>query len=269
VTKVTLIYKKADDHMKVIMPALTVGLCGGLGNQMFKMAALLHVAKRTRRTPYIQTIENPSPHSKESYFDTIFQSFDHLYSTVRPSVRIPEPSMSYANWSKLLEYHVNPEMDGYFQDYRYVDEDFIQKLRFPVSIVKKYPGVYDAVFLHIRGGDYVGNSFHDLGLDNYYRRAIAHFPDAHFYVVTNDLGYALSRPFLEGIKFTIIMEPELDTLFLMSQCAGGICANSSFSWWGAFLNPHRKIVMPDRWYGDSSLATEGYYFPGVIKCPVS
>ena len=255
--------------MKVIMPALTVGLVGGLGNQLFKMAALMHVAKRTRRIPYIQTIENPSPHSKESYFDTIFQSFSHLYSTVRPTTRIPEPTMSYTNWSNLLRFHVNPEMDGYFQDYRYVDEDFVQKLQFPMDIVKKYPGVYDAVFLHIRGGDYVGSWLHDIGLDEYYKRAIAHFPGAHFYVVTNDLGYALSRPFLEGIKFTVIMEPELDTLFLMSQCAGGICANSSFSWWGAFLNPNRKIVMPDRWYADRGISTDGYYFPGVIKCPVS
>ena len=255
--------------MKVIMPSLTIELVGGLGNQLFKMAALIHIAKRTGRTPHIKNIENPSPHSKESYFDTIFASFANLYSVLHPTIRLVEPTMSYTNWSNIVRFHMNAEIDGYFQDYRYVDEDFVQRLRFPTGIVTKYPGVYDAVFLHIRGGDYVNHWLHDLGLDEYYKRAIAHFPGAHFYVVTNDLGYALSRPFLEGIKFTVIMEPELDTLFLMSQCAGGICANSSFSWWGAFLNHTRKIVMPDRWYTDPNIPTEGYYFPGVIKCQVS
>ena len=86
--------------------------------------------------------------------------------------------------------------------------------------------------------------------------------------MTNDLKYALTKSFIQDIQYTVIDEPELETLYLMSQCAGGICANSSFSWWGAFLNPHRKIVMPDKWYPHSTLNTEGYYFPGVIKCPV-
>jgi len=53
---------------------------------------------------------------------------------------------------------------------------------------------------------------------------------------------------------------------MMSKCSkGGICANSSFSWWGAFLNPNRTIIMPSRWFNSSDMWIEGYYFPGVIK----
>jgi glycosyl transferase family 25 len=47
----------------------------------------------------------------------------------------------------------------------------------------------------------------------------------------------------------------------MSQCQGGICPNSSFSWWGARLNPNRKLILPSKWFNDSNFYTNGYYFP--------
>ena len=254
-------------HLKVIMPfSLTVELVGGLGNQLFQLAALLQIARRTNRLSYIQSLSNPSPHSSVSYFDTIFQTFKPLYRQMKPLNHINDPK-SYVDWNTILRGSMNTELRGYFQDWRYVDRDFISKLVFPTAVFSKYP-VQSGIFLHIRGGDYVGNSYHDIGLDEYYARAIKMFPDAHFFIVTNDLPYAMSRPYLTGLSYTIIDEPELETLYLMSQCAGGICANSSFSWWGAFLNANRKIVMPDRWFVDRRLPTDGYYFPGVIKCPV-
>ena len=247
--------------------SLTVDLAGGLGNQLFQLAALLHVARLTRRVPYIQTLANPSPHSKLSYFDTILRGFKSLHSNVKPTSKVLEPSMAYADWRGLLLWSPNPEMNGYFQDWRYVDAEFVSRLQFSPDVLTRYP-TRESIFLHIRGGDYVGHAVHDLHLDAYYQRAIAHFPDAHFLVVTNDVEYAVSRPWLADVKYTLVMESEIDTLYLMSQCAGGICANSSFSWWGAYLNPDRKIVMPDRWYTSSWYVQSGYYFPGVIKCQV-
>lgn len=247
--------------------SITVALAGGLGNQLFQLAALLHVARRTGRTPYIQTVANPSPHSAVSYFDTILSKFKSLHSGLSPSSKVAEPSMTYTDWRGLLRWSPNPELNGYFQDWRYVDPDFVSRLLFPPDVLTRYPAE-DSVFLHIRGGDYVGHFLHDIQLDGYYQRAIEHFPDAHFLVVTNDVAYAMSRPYLVGLKYTLVDEPEIDTLYLMSQCKGGICANSSFSWWGAYLNPHRKIVMPDQWFTTSLSVQPGYYFPGVIKCQV-
>jgi len=272
----TLMHQRADysdirerfqDHRIYWKTPLTVNIMGGLGNQLFQLAALLHVGKQAHRRSYLQTLVNPSTHSSVSYFDTIFRAFRHLLYDVKPSVRINEPRLAYANWKELLP-ALNTEMSGYFQDWRYVDPEFIPSLSFPSGMPEKYPNVRTSIFLHIRGGDYVGNAYHDIGLDGYYTRAIALFPDAHFFVVTNDADYAKMRPFLKDISYTLIIEPELETLYLMSLCAGGICANSSFSWWGAYLNPNRKIVMPDKWFADPALATEGYYFPGVIKCQV-
>jgi len=51
----------------------------------------------------------------------------------------------------------------------------------------------------------------------------------------------------------------------MSKAKGCICANSSFSWWGAYLNPNRPIYFPDKWFNDSSMDTSGFYFKGSQK----
>jgi len=240
-------------------------LVGGLGNQLFQLAALMHIASKTGRRPYLQSLTNPSPHSSVSYFDTVFWRFRPMLRSGHTPIRIEEQSI---DWRTRFLLHPDVCLAGYFQDWRYVDADFVRELLFPTGTQDKYEGIKEGIFLHIRGGDYVNNPYHDLKLDAYYERAIAMFPGAHFFVVTNDVGYAMSRPFMATLKHTLVMEPELDTLFLMNQCAGGICANSSFSWWGAFLNPHRKIIMPNRWYPHTMASSEGYYFPGVIKCPV-
>jgi len=240
-------------------------LVGGLGNQLFQLAALMHIASKTGRRPYLQSLANPSHHSLVSYFDTVFWRFRPMVLTGRTPIRIEEQSI---DWRITFLLHPDVRLAGYFQDWKYVDADFVRELLFPTGTQDKYEGIKEGIFLHIRGGDYVNNPYHDLKLDAYYERAIAMFPGAHFFVVTNDVGYTMSRPFMATLKHTLVIEPELDTLFLMSQCAGGICANSSFSWWGAFLNPHRKIIMPDRWFPHTNVGSEGYYFPGVIKCPV-
>jgi hypothetical protein len=50
----------------------------------------------------------------------------------------------------------------------------------------------------------------------------------------------------------------------MKECkAGAICANSSYSWWGAYLNTERCITMPSKWFNNNVFYTKGYYFPGV------
>ena len=160
-------------------------------------------------------------------------------------------------------------LTGYFQDYRYVESDFADTLVFPVDCLDKYPNIGSKVFIHVRGGDYIGLSDWDIDLDAYYARAIAKFPGASFVIFTNDEPHLLTRPWLKGLDYTIIRENELDTLTLMTKCAGAICANSTFSWWGAWLNRNRTIVFPSRWVNPCAKHKyEGLYFPGVQTCEV-
>lgn len=247
---------------------ITTRLQGGLGNQLFQIAAGETIAKKSGRTYYIETLDTSSAHSKEMYFDSILKNWKHLYQPLE-SVVLVEPTFKYTNWI-FSEQNPIVCLEGYFQNWLYISSDFKTRLTFDTSVSQNYSKLDNSAFLHIRGGDYKFNLLHDVGLDSYYERAIQQFPkDTHFYIFTNDIHYALSKEFVKSIKHTFVIKNEVDSLYLMSQCAlGGICANSSFSWWGAYLNPNRKIIMPSKWFNDPSIYTDGYYFDGVIKIDI-
>lgn len=251
---------------------LTVNLKGGLGNQLFQLAALETIAKETNRPFLLRSRSTPpTHHSSQNYLQSIFKNWNHFYRiSITPYQTVSEESPYIKeNWNQKLT-RANTCLDGYFQNYKYVSDTFCSKLVFNTSIVSKYPNIQTSAFLHIRGGDYVNHWLHDVKLDNYYKQAIDLFPkNTHFYVFTNDMDYAKTKDFLKNIDYSFIQENEEDTLYLMSQCGvGGICANSSFSWWGAYLNRNRLLVLPSKWFNDSSYYTKDFYFDGCVVIDV-
>ncbi|WP_221391800.1 alpha-1,2-fucosyltransferase [Dyadobacter sp. NIV53] len=119
------------------------------------------------------------------------------------------------------------------------------------------------VSLHIRRGDYVNNTqfnnqFGFIGLD-YYRNAIKFFkeksPDCKFFVFSDDLEW-VKENLNSGQDFIFVENTgensDLEDLMLMRACHHHIIANSSFSWWGAWLNPKEDkiVIAPARWYNN-------------------
>jgi hypothetical protein len=243
---------------------LTVNVKGGLGNQLFQIAAGQTISTNTGRTFYIANSMSPrTHHSPQNYMDTIFRTYKRYLLNVSPTVQIEEPSYEYRTWS-LRGQRVC--IDGYFQNYRYIPPTFASTLALPEDTEEM-----NGAFLHIRGGDYVNHPFHDVGLDSYYKRAIDLFPEGtHFFVFTNDEPYAKTKSFLTGISHSFVRtDDELVSLVRMSQCTlGGICANSTFSWWGAYLNRNRQLILPSKWFNASAMYVEGYFFPGSIVLEV-
>jgi len=238
---------------------ITVELQGGLGNQLFQLAFLEYIAKKTGRTPFISTMQSPiTVHSNQQYFQTIFKNWSELYNPAYSILVREHPHFVDEDWNIPTE---NIMFRGYFQKYKYTDpikDNFISKLSFNKSILNKYPNISTKIAIHIRGGDYKGNVLHEQPLTNYYKRCMELCQGYDFVIFTNDIPYA--RGFLPD--YQIIDESEIDSLFLMSKAKGVICANSSFSWWGAYLNPDRPIFFPSKWFNDSNINTNGYYFKG-------
>lgn len=238
---------------------ITAILKGGLGNQLFILAAVEYYSKRCNKNYYRDTPTNPSPHTDIDYFDTIFKNWNTT-EYIQDSIVLHEPIHE-----EHMNYHKNIVIDGYFQDYRFISDKFIQKLCFP-TLNEDYS---DGVFLHIRGGDYKNNWLHDVQLDTYYQRAIDMFPkDTKFYIFTNDIHYAVKKEFLNTIHHEFIIGDEIHSLYAMSQCKGAICANSTLSWWGAFLNKNRQIIMPSKWFNDGRDSTR-YFFEEVTVVDTS
>ena len=241
---------------------LTVSLMGGLGNQLFQIAAGSSIAKSQGRELWLPDTP-PTHHSTARYFDTILRHWKDRVRELGPSKDHYEPSYAVQEWSLPSE---PVRLIGYFQQYRYISPAFPSTLAFPPV------PILEGAFLHIRGGDYVNHPLHDVKLDAYYKRAIQIFPPtAIFYVFTNDREYAKTMPWLSSIDHVFLEEDdEVRALALMAQCrAGGICANSTFSWWGAYLNQLGGLrVLPSNWATDPDFPTEGYFFPGCTVCQV-
>lgn len=148
-------------------------------------------------------------------------------------------------------------LDIYAQDYRHFEKykDEIKKL-FGQDI-----GYLPYVAIHLRRGDYVNNPFYvDLATTGYYIDATNLFPNRKFLVFSDDIPFA--KTYFEGDKFAFDDSMnEIDALNRMASCADHIIANSSFSWWGAYLSPSigGKVVAPTvgKWFRD-----------GVDRCPL-
>jgi len=116
-----------------------------------------------------------------------------------------------------------------------------------------------AVSLHVRRGDYLQPKFYkDSGCVcqlPYYRNAVkgmlSRHPEAHFYIFSDDVAWARENLPAEGTYVDWNKgEDSWQDMFLMSRCKHNIIANSTFSWWGAWLNANKAktVVAPCRWF---------------------
>jgi len=112
----------------------------------------------------------------------------------------------------------------------------------------------NSYFIHVRRGDYLNSDLYTFDTDSYYKIAIQYIlsvtPDAHFIIVSDDIEYCKTYSVFNNIHKTFMDLPVLETLYLMSLCTkGGICANSTFSWWGSYLNdnPDKVVFFPEKW----------------------
>lgn len=178
-------------------------------------------------------------------------------------------------------------LDGYWQSERYFSDiaEIIRKeltVKVPLSgrnseLASQIQGC-QAVSLHVRRGDYVTepvtNQVHGIcGLD-YYSQAVAHISskvnEPVFFVFSDDPAWAREHLAL-SYPVHIVDHNDVDQgyedLRLMSLCRHHITANSSFSWWGAWLNPlpDKIVVAPERWFNNYDADTRDICPAGWVR----
>ncbi len=171
----------------------------------------------------------------------------------------------YKKIRRLFGMHV----DEYYQVETYANriETHIQKeftLKQPLSLEGKQILLNiqksQSVSIHIRRGDYVTDpkthAYHGVCSPEYYVNAIKHITEVvgespHFFIFTDDIIWAKKHLNLENVTFVSGNGlPDYEELMLMSACKHNIIANSSFSWWGAWLNKNTKkiVIAPKEWF---------------------
>jgi hypothetical protein len=154
-------------------------------------------------------------------------------------------------------------LDGYFQSYKYLEpikNDLLKEITLKEPIENKYFDLLqkinnnNSVSIHIRRGDYINNNdYCTYGLE-YYNEAIKiikeKISDPIFFVFSDEITWAKENFKLNNIFF--VSSPAMkdyEELILMTKCKHNIIANSSFSFWGAWLNknPDKTVIAPKKW----------------------
>ena len=243
-------------------------LMGGLGNQLFIMAAAFGYAKKyaMQHGIFLRAVEH-SPHTQEMYEYTVFNRIPKIAANFNPTYVHMEKGEDCLRYDDLGAYGFETAhllLFGYFQNERYMEgheAEFLNLLTFPsVSDESLIYNFDNLCFLHVRRTDYLQKHLHcvDLWL-NYYHSAIDSMiqkhPNVQFLVCSDDIEWCEGHAAFQGSRFVFLHEKdEVRSMEIMSSCAiGGICANSSFSWWSAYRNKNKDktVIFPSKWFNNN------------------
>lgn len=154
----------------------------------------------------------------------------------------------------------NIDLLGYFQSEKYFtsikdaikkDFTFKQNILILAKEYRKQIGEDDVISLHIRRGDYLDRVQHGCQSLEYYEKALSLLPDnLNVIIFSDDPKWVLQQKLFESDRFFVSEDNSNGfDLCLMTLCNYHVIANSSFSWWGAWLANSKKVIAPKRWFG--------------------
>lgn len=215
---------------------------------------------------------------------SLLEQFGELYPDISFTHNLPQGIVVFeeetlcANDFRLPAERDNLLLDGYFQfPQLFSRKELITQFQCPVRIMsvikEKYAAPLSsplAVGISVRRGDYLRLPHrHPFVGRSYLSKAVFSFPDDSTFLVCSDDIQWCKAFFTEnrfpGRRFVLVEGEEVLTqLFLQTMCHHNIISNSSFSWWGAYLNPHDNAiaVFPSMWYGMQKPEIGNYlYYP--------
>lgn len=243
-------------------------LKGGLGNMLFQIAAANAMAIKKNT---FCSFPNFKEHLKFLDQDKVYNSnLNHAneYASFlllkNDSPTVPCNMYSYPfEYIKFLPVESEFAIDGFFQTEKYFKDERNEILQIikPSEEIEnvlntKYSfiNVSNCTSLHVRRGDYLKfSNNHPTQEIEYYYNALEKISDTEMIVVfSDDIEWCKDTFKLRNIFF-VENEKDYIELFLMSKCKNNIIANSSFSWWGAWLNnnPSKIVVGPKKWFGSN------------------
>lgn len=259
-------------------------LQGGLGNQMFQYAAARSLAT-ARGTEvaldlswFAQSFDDKT--TKRRYELDCFYLDQHTQRLSRSlSSRL---STLFAKNYHEPHFHYDPKfkslpksshLHGYFQSEKYFKpnrQQLLEDFSWTIAATGKNKQLEEAidshpnsVSIHVRRGDYVQNStvaqVHGQVSMAYYSAAVKqllrHVKQPHFYIFSDDPNWTRDNlKFKHPVTYISHNSSGAEDLRLMQVCKHNIIANSSFSWWGAWLNtnPQKIVISPKTWFSESA-----------------
>jgi hypothetical protein len=252
-------------------------LMGGIGNCLFQIATGYSASIRDNKEFFCNSKIPSNPHNPIStYLDNILRNIKFSDKNI-DETHYNEKGF---NFTQIPSVKNNLRLTGYFQSEKYFIEnrDLILELfgidkHTEVLLNEKYSHLFNSktCSIHVRRNDYVKlQEYHTLLDVNYYIDAVNIIGnDCQYIIFSDDIDWCKKN--LTFIKNPYFVEGDLDyqNLYLMSFCDNNIIANSSFSWWGAWLNKNdsKIVISPKIWFGEKNkhLITDDLYCHNWVK----
>lgn len=265
-------------------------ITSGLGNQLFQYALARQLSQMRNSSLLFDLRFYKSEYSRETNRSFKLNRFNIAFSEINRPIEFgikltklfPRQNLNPLFLTlKEPHYHFDPSvleakasflnLKGYWHSEKYfksAEKVIREELRFSNLVGANFDFYKNEicrseypVSVHIRRGDYVNHpefskTFGFIGLE-YYEKAMqlihAKFSNCRFFIFTDDKPWVQENfknkrdlTFVDNMGF----DADLDDLHLMKLCKHNIIANSSFSWWGAWLNdnPGKLVIAPERWF---------------------
>ena len=241
-----------------------LGQLGRLGNQMFQFASLKGIARNCGFEYCLPPTQNQNEWTDHQLFNPFKLSNTtslnvQFIDSSRPIVLEETFSFNEKLFNECPDW---VSIQGFFQTEKYfkhIEDEIRGDFVFKDEILEPCKEMIlqlntSPIALHIRRTDYITNSNHSvLGL-NYYQKALEKFDKKIPVLVFSDDHEWCSQQelFSEDRFFIAEGNSNYIDLCLMTLCSGHIIANSSFSWWGAWLATHNKVIAPSGWFTGSN-----------------
>ena len=258
-----------------------IGCNGRLGNQMFQYASLRGIA-HSKGYDWVIPPEDYDHTANYALFETFKMSNVQDNNIGFVKGKILKETTHCFDENLVDNCSDDTDLDGFFQTEKYfknIDSEIRSDFTFHDEYLKPCQEFIQSlktppIFLHVRRGDAIGKEhYHPVAPMSYYVEALKRFDeDTPCFVFSDDLDWCKSQDLFKSDKFLFNDNIErynyqsMDgsgsmqytllsyvDLCLMSLCSGAIIVNSSFSWWGAWLqNDRGKVIASKPWFGPSA-----------------
>jgi hypothetical protein len=248
---------------------ITCLLQGGLGNQMFQIAATIGAARNNDTNFCFSSVNHYLPlqgRQVHNYKDNIYSRLNIIDVNIENIATFNKYMENNYSYNKIiLEKNKNYILNGYFQSEKYFDH-ISQEIKNLFAVPEKYKKILiekymlnennNYISMHVRRGDYLKfPDVHPVCSEQYYTKSILKINELDkidkILIFSDDIDWC-KKAINFSKKFIFIQEEhDFMELYLMSLCKHNILANSSFSWWAAWINnnPEKIVIAPKIWFG--------------------
>lgn len=257
------------NELAIVSPTLA----GGLGNQMFEVAAAASLSKDNNALLVI----NPNEHILPNQGRNVNNYTSNIFSRI--ALDNNPPLKTQYSWDKIyykpIPFNPNMKLGGHYQSFKYFDHnrDYIKELFGPTDEILDRMDTYwkeggfddEITAIQVRRGDYYKfPDHHPLLTTDYYAKAVKMAAPKKVWIFSDDINWCK-----ENLHFDCpvhyVKDDDYMEMYIMSFCKNVIISNSSFGWWSAYLNRRSdaQIFVPSTWFGRALIA-DGFQTDDLI-----